>query len=75
MNQPKEFAGSEAEARANRATHYFGSEGRCVDCDCRPWGRVADYPCGASVPRVEVEAGPDYMLAGAIAWAPLGENS
>lgn len=28
--------------------HYYGEEGRCLKCDCRPWGAWAKEPCGAT---------------------------
>jgi len=52
VNAPKRFDGGHDEAAANVRSHWF-IDGRCADCDCRPWGRVAEYPCGAHVPRVE----------------------
>ena len=31
---------------ANHPTHSFtGIDGRCMDCDCRPFGRHAPHPC------------------------------
>ena len=52
VNAPERFAGTRSEAEANRDTHWF-IDGRCADCDCRPWGRVAEWPCGVEPPRVE----------------------
>lgn len=35
-----------AEVQAeNRRTHYFVETGRCMDCDCRPWGEWARFAC------------------------------
>lgn len=35
-----------------RASHDFDPQfGRCIDCDCRPWGAIATWPCGTRVPR------------------------
>ncbi len=51
INRPMDFPGTKEQAEANRATHYF-IDGRCMDCDCRPYGRIAPWPCGANVPRV-----------------------
>lgn len=52
------------------ATHQFDPvDARCWHCDCRPWGRVAQWPCGTKVPREPI--GPDgglYMAVGAAAW-------
>jgi hypothetical protein len=42
------FTGTDEEAEANFRTHFFGDEGRCYDCDCRPWGVWAKYPCGGA---------------------------
>lgn len=54
-NIPQPFPGTEEEAERNMFTHRFDShEARCWDCDCRPWGTYARYPCGASVPRIDV---------------------
>lgn len=54
FNAPVPFAGSDEEKSANYSTHYFDPEyDRCVNCDCRPWGRIAEYPCGAEVPRAD----------------------
>ena len=65
INRPIAFAGSEAEKRANRASHNFATfqyseddaETRCYDCDSRPSHYAADYPCGASVPRETITYG------------------
>jgi hypothetical protein len=55
IDRPMEHPGTKAEKSANRSTHYFNyDEGRCDYCDCRPWGFIADWPCGADVPRVTV---------------------
>jgi hypothetical protein len=58
VNIPASFPGTDAERLDNRATHVFdydaqGGDARCLNCDARP-GRVADWPCGATVPRVDV---------------------
>ena len=53
VDMPMRFAGSEAERTANQLSHQYDYEyARCINCDCRPWGRIAEYPCGAEVPRV-----------------------
>lgn len=52
VNAPARYEGTAAEVEANRATHWF-IDGRCADCDCRPWGRVAEWPCGVEPARVE----------------------
>lgn len=58
ITHPQEFPGTEEEAKANRATHFFFSfdeePARCSDCDCRSSSVVADWPCGTDVPRVTV---------------------
>lgn len=48
---PKRFEGTQEEKDRNRRSHYF-IDGRCADCDCRPWGRIAEWPCGVEPPRV-----------------------
>ena len=55
VNAPQVFAGTDEQREANRRTHAFGSEDRCMFCDCRPWGRVAEWPCGVEPPRVTDE--------------------
>jgi len=53
VNMPMKFAGTTAERNANWDSHRFDSrEARCMDCDCRPWGRVAEWACGTNPPRV-----------------------
>lgn len=55
-SMPAEFPGTDEQKEANRRTHVFDERFmRCLDCDCRPWGRVALWPCGAFVPRVDIE--------------------
>jgi hypothetical protein len=60
VSVPASFPGTDEERAANRATHNFDwseeGDARCINCDCRP-SRVADWPCGATVPRVVVENG------------------
>jgi hypothetical protein len=57
VNMPAPFPGTAEEAEANYNTHYFDAyDERCMDCDCRPWGVYATYPCGADVPRIDVTA-------------------
>lgn len=60
INRIVEFQGTLEDKQRNYATHIFddgiyGDDPRCVGCDCRPWGRYAEYPCGTEVPREEVE--------------------
>lgn len=56
IDRPVPFAGTKEERDANFRTHAFDpEEARCWDCDCRPWGASADYPCGAEVPREVVK--------------------
>lgn len=34
----------------NHPSHMFtGIDGRCMDCDCRPFGRHAPHPCPVNV--------------------------
>ncbi len=62
LNVPVPFDGTPEQARANRATHHFYTtqydedsfETRCTDCDCKPGHQAANYPCGASVPRMTI---------------------
>lgn len=44
-SQNGEFQGTKAQANANRNTHNFGEEGRCVWCDCRDFGVYSSIPC------------------------------
>lgn len=50
VNRPVPNPGTDTEKQANFNTHWF-IDGRCGDCDCRPWGQTAFYPCGAPAPR------------------------
>jgi hypothetical protein len=59
MIRPVRFQGTDAEARANYATHVFiydeDGDTRCADCDARPTHAAASYPCGTRVPSETVE--------------------
>lgn len=58
LDQPVKFPGTAEEIAANKATHNFDPhENRCIDCDCRPGGRIAEYPCGVAVPREQIRMG------------------
>ncbi len=60
MNRPVAFNGSEDEKIANWRTHVFFDD-RCAVCDCRPYGVVADYPCGVEPLRETVDtSAPGY---------------
>ena len=38
--------------------HYYDSEtDRCIECDCRPWGRWAKLPCGIDPKTVDISQG------------------
>lgn len=51
-NRPVPFKGTKEEQMKNYRTHNFNNEyARCMECDCRPWGEVANYPCGTEPPR------------------------
>ena len=71
MNAPQEFPGTDEERQANRETHDFYTyvyseddfETRCTGCDCRPSGRVVDWPCGQEPPRVQLENPAPYIAA------------
>lgn len=54
VNMPMEFDGTDEQKMLNRASHNFHGS-RCMDCDCRPWGIVVDWPCGEEPPRVLVK--------------------
>lgn len=54
INMPMEFPGTPEERENNRLTHNI-HHGRCMDCDCRPGGRVFDWACGDEPPRVLVK--------------------
>ena len=66
INQPISNPDRDA-AQDNWNTHSFGYGDRCAACDCRPYGRVAQWPCGADVERETVEdnGGPDYLTVAA----------
>lgn len=50
---PRPFPGTEEEARSNRASHWFDwEELRCMNCDCRPSGAWANWPCGVNPEEV-----------------------
>lgn len=65
VNAPAHFPGTRKEVAANRSTHSFSwdEEGRCLNCDCRSWGIVAEWPCGADVPRVVLVDGKEVAHA------------
>lgn len=54
IDLPTPFEGSERERAANRMSHNFDETGRCWDCDCRVGGLIAEWPCGAEVPREQM---------------------
>ena len=61
FTMPKPFDGTDEERATNYATHDFtGADGRCFFCDRRPSHYGASYPCGTSVPRIEVST--DHAL-------------
>lgn len=56
ITRPVPFPGTEAQWRKNLRTHQFGGiDGRCWECDVKPWHESAKYPCGTRVPRETVE--------------------
>lgn len=68
-NCPAHFPGTAEEIEANRRTHQIDYESqRCWNCDCRPWGIAVEWPCGATVPRVNVDMAAHYAGTGA-PWA------
>lgn len=47
VTSPRPFPGTAEQAAANHLTHQFDYESaRCWNCDCRPWGVWASWPCG-----------------------------
>lgn len=54
IDRPLRFPGTPAMILANRRTHNWDAFGRCYDCDCKDHGTVAEWPCGADVPRETV---------------------
>lgn len=71
VNAPARFQGTDEERRRNQLSHDF-YEGRCTACDCRPWGRVAEWPCGTEPPRVESPLAAVEFDRGFQAYAALG---
>lgn len=56
FTRPVPFAGTDAQLLRNRRSHQFGGiDGRCWECDVKPWHESANYPCGAQIPRETVE--------------------
>ena len=60
INRPVKFQGTDEEKQANRRTHHFSptdwdedgpQDYRCMDCECKPGHKAADYPCGTNPPR------------------------
>ena len=55
--------------------HYYGPEDRCMNCDCRPWGKWASLPCGASLDApfipVNLEKEWDDFIRNARVWAEI----
>lgn len=53
VTKPLPFQGTEETKKTNFQTHYFaGIDGRCYDCDTRPYSVSSFYPCGETVLRV-----------------------
>lgn len=64
INMPAPWPGTDVERRANNDSHSFiylgdpdDGDARCMNCDCRPYSRSSDWPCGADILRVDVERG------------------
>lgn len=58
VNEPVPFGGTEQEAQQNFDSHgwsFADGEMRCWNCDSKSWHVAAQYPCGANVPRHDVE--------------------
>lgn len=55
FTRPVPFAGTEEEKAANHRSHQWGGiDGRCFECDAKPWHEAAFYPCGTTPPRETV---------------------
>ncbi len=60
ITRPKPFDGTDEERAANRRTHYWivtepGEARVCSRGDYKEWHAAAEWPCGAFVPREEIE--------------------
>jgi hypothetical protein len=74
FDAPQPFPGTPEEIEANRQTHWFDYEtDRCGGCDCRPWGRTAEWPCGTRVPRTTDDTALDEFLTGFAIYAAVKE--
>lgn len=51
--------------------HVYGDENRCLNCDCRPWGRWAELPCGATEIPTDTELTADQFTERAKVWLGL----
>lgn len=71
VNAPMRFEGTAEEAAANFRSHHF-VDGRCWNCDCRPFGRIASWPCGVEPPRVEDETAATELGLGFALYAAAG---
>lgn len=64
LEVPIPFQGTPAEAQANFISHRFVRDGVCERCDTMVYQASAYYPCGADVPRMEVETDEVIYLGG-----------
>lgn len=58
FNRPVPFSGTPEEINRNFNSHWWGyydGEERCRECDCKVWHAAAKYPCGATIPREDVD--------------------
>jgi hypothetical protein len=57
--------------------HQYGAEDRCMNCDCRPWGKWASLPCGATETAPFIPADPEkewqQFLSQSRVWS-IGQN-
>lgn len=51
--------------------HAYGDENRCMNCDCRPWGRWAELPCGTTEIPQGTELTVDQFTDRAETWLGL----
>ena len=54
QNPPPHFGGTAEQRAVNEATHRYlagDQDPRCMNCDCRPWGRWSGWACDAAQPN------------------------
>lgn len=58
VNVPLPYEGTDEQRKQNYLSHAWSFDGGdmvCGRCDVKTWHISADYPCGADVPRHDVE--------------------